>query len=97
MQVSFVDNQEHFKIMAELMKDMLLGIQLHASQFFENLTCPIGEPVLLIGNQGVGKNKVIDRLLQLLNVPREYVQLHRDTTGWFDRLILTRKSRLVPV
>ena len=32
------------------------------------------------GNQGVGKNKVVDRLLGLLNIPREYIQLHRDTT-----------------
>ena len=40
----------------------------------------LGEHLLLVGNQGVGKNKVADRLLQLLNLPREYVQLHRDTT-----------------
>lgn len=33
-----------------------------------------------MGNQGVGKNKVIDKLLQLMNKPREYLQLHRDTT-----------------
>lgn len=36
--------------------------------------------MLLIGNQGVGKNKLVDRLLQLLNAEREYIQLHRDTT-----------------
>ncbi|CAK9810181.1 von Willebrand factor A domain-containing protein 8 [Anthophora quadrimaculata] len=36
--------------------------------------------LLLVGNQGVGKNKIVDRLLQLLNRPREYIQLHRDTT-----------------
>lgn len=30
--------------------------------------------------QGVGKNKLVDRLLNLLNRPREYIQLHRDTT-----------------
>ena len=40
----------------------------------------IGEHLLLIGNQGVGKNKLADRLLQLMKRPREYVQLHRDTT-----------------
>ncbi|KAI8855148.1 AAA domain-containing protein [Chytridium lagenaria] len=40
----------------------------------------MGESILLIGNQGVGKNKVADRLLQLLKMPREYIQLHRDTT-----------------
>lgn len=37
----------------------------------------LGEHILLLGNQGVGKNKIIDRLLQLLNRPREFIQLHR--------------------
>lgn len=36
--------------------------------------------LLLIGNQGVGKNKVADRLLELLNLEREYIQLHRDSS-----------------
>ncbi|CAE7247024.1 unnamed protein product [Symbiodinium microadriaticum] len=36
--------------------------------------------VLLLGNQGVGKNVAADRALQLLQAEREYVQLHRDTT-----------------
>ena len=36
--------------------------------------------MLVIGNQGVGKNKLVDRLLELLQAEREYVQLHRDTT-----------------
>uniref|UniRef100_A0A8C7Y3Q5 von Willebrand factor A domain-containing protein 8 n=1 Tax=Oryzias sinensis TaxID=183150 RepID=A0A8C7Y3Q5_9TELE len=40
----------------------------------------LGEHLLLVGNQGVGKNKVVDRFLHLLNRPREYIQLHRDTT-----------------
>lgn len=40
----------------------------------------IGNHLLLLGNQGVGKNKIADRLLQLMNRPREYIQLHRDTT-----------------
>jgi len=39
-----------------------------------------GDHLLLIGNQGVGKNKIVDRLLQLMELEREYVQLHRDTT-----------------
>ena len=30
----------------------------------------LGEHLLLIGNQGTGKNKLVDRLLQLLNKPR---------------------------
>lgn len=33
-----------------------------------------------MGNQGTGKNKITDRLLQLLNMPRQYIQLHRDST-----------------
>ncbi|DAA24031.1 TPA: hypothetical protein BOS_12463 [Bos taurus] len=40
----------------------------------------LGEHLLLVGNQGVGKNKIVDRFLHLLNRPREYIQLHRDTT-----------------
>ncbi|KAJ9470157.1 hypothetical protein DIPPA_32734 [Diplonema papillatum] len=40
----------------------------------------LGEHLLLIGNQGVGKNKLCDRVLQLLAWEREYIQLHRDST-----------------
>ncbi|CAG7731784.1 unnamed protein product [Allacma fusca] len=40
----------------------------------------LGDHLLLVGNQGVGKNKLVDQLLYLLNRPREYIQLHRDTT-----------------
>jgi MoxR-like ATPase len=36
--------------------------------------------VLLIGNQGVGKNKIADRILELCSIEREYIQLHRDST-----------------
>lgn len=39
-----------------------------------------GGHLLLLGDQGVGKNKLADKLLQLLRAEREYVQLHRDTT-----------------
>ena len=38
------------------------------------------EHILLLGNQGVGKNKIVDHLLHLLNMPREYIQLHRDSS-----------------
>ena len=38
----------------------------------------LGQQLLLIGNQGVGKNKLTDRMLQLLRREREYMQLHRD-------------------
>ena len=40
----------------------------------------LGEHLLLVGNQGVGKNKIADQFLHLLHTPREYIQLHRDTT-----------------
>ena len=40
----------------------------------------LGHHLLLVGNQGVGKNRLCDRLLGLLRCEREYVQLHRDTT-----------------
>lgn len=39
-----------------------------------------GQHLLLVGNQGVGKNKLADHMLSLLCCEREYVQLHRDTT-----------------
>ncbi|GET86211.1 AAA domain (dynein-related subfamily)/von Willebrand factor type A domain containing protein, putative [Leishmania tarentolae] len=40
----------------------------------------MGSNILLIGNQGVGKNKVVDAFLSRLSIPRHYIQLHRDTT-----------------
>ncbi|XP_071540350.1 von Willebrand factor A domain-containing protein 8 isoform X4 [Panulirus ornatus] len=40
----------------------------------------LDDHLLLVGNQGVGKNKLADRFLHLLSRPREYIQLHRDTT-----------------
>eukprot|EP01138_Halocafeteria_seosinensis_P008927 gb/GECG01009124.1/.p1 GENE.gb/GECG01009124.1/~~gb/GECG01009124.1/.p1 ORF type:complete len:1545 (+),score=216.25 gb/GECG01009124.1/:1-4635(+) len=36
--------------------------------------------LLLIGNQGTGKNMLADQMLHLLNGEREYMQLHRDST-----------------
>ena len=39
-----------------------------------------GQNILLVGNQGVGKNKIIDHLLQTHQRACEYVQVHRDTT-----------------
>ena len=35
---------------------------------------------LLLGSQGVGKNKLTDRLAEISNMEREYIQLHRDST-----------------
>ena len=39
-----------------------------------------GHHLLLIGSQGVGKNKLADRMLELMRREREYMQLHRDVT-----------------
>lgn len=36
--------------------------------------------ILLVGTQGVGKNKVVDFFLMSTGTPRHYIQLHRDTT-----------------
>lgn len=42
----------------------------------------VGERALLVmGYQGVGKNRVVDFLLHRLQCEREYLQLHRDTTA----------------
>ena len=37
----------------------------------------LGSHLLLLGDQGVGKNKLADKLLELLRAEREYLQLHR--------------------
>ena len=60
------DNATHTKLITELLTHSFEG--------------PEKDPILLIGNQGVGKNKIIDRLLYLLQIEKEYVQLHRDSS-----------------
>jgi len=42
----------------------------------------MGEPMLLMGNQGTGKNKLVDRMLHLLALPREYIQLGAHVPPW---------------
>ncbi|KAG4058579.1 von Willebrand factor A domain-containing protein 8 [Phytophthora cactorum] len=63
-QPHYFDIPKHTRCMKDMLQDVVAG-QKH---------------MLLIGNQGVGKNKLADRLLQLLQQEREYIQLHRDTT-----------------
>ncbi|GMF11715.1 unnamed protein product [Phytophthora lilii] len=63
-QPHYFDIPKHTSCMKDMLQDVVAG-QKH---------------MLLIGNQGVGKNKLADRLLQLLQQEREYIQLHRDTT-----------------
>lgn len=62
--VVFFDVAHHRRTLQEMLIDFVSG--------FRHL--------VLIGNQGVGKNKLADRMLELLNAEREYVQLHRDST-----------------
>ncbi|KAH9028969.1 AAA domain-containing protein [Lactarius pseudohatsudake] len=68
---SYVPFMDHFydnSIQSAQMRDLAIDFEL------------LGEHLVLLGNQGVGKNKIIDRLCQLLQRPREYIQLHRDST-----------------
>ncbi|KAH9007354.1 AAA domain-containing protein, partial [Lactarius deliciosus] len=68
---SYVPFMDHFydnSIQSAQMRDLAIDFEL------------LGEHLVLLGNQGVGRNKIIDRLCQLLQRPREYIQLHRDST-----------------
>ncbi|KAI0074593.1 hypothetical protein K474DRAFT_1709721 [Panus rudis PR-1116 ss-1] len=68
---SRIPHMEHFydnSLQTGLMRDLAIDLEL------------LGEHLVLLGNQGVGKNKIVDRLCQLLRRPQEYIQLHRDTT-----------------
>ena len=61
---TFEDNPGHNQVLSDI-------LDAHA----------VGERALLImGFQGVGKNRVVDHLLYRLQCEREYLQLHRDTT-----------------
>ena len=61
----FVDIKQHIATLQTMLGDLTSGGERH---------------LLLMGNQGVGKNKLADRLLQLMRCEREYIQLHRDST-----------------
>ncbi|KAF9485607.1 hypothetical protein BDN70DRAFT_847463 [Pholiota conissans] len=68
---SHIPHMDHFydnSLQTGLMRDIAIDLEI------------LGEHIVLLGNQGVGKNKIVDRLCQLLGRPREYIQLHRDTT-----------------
>jgi len=62
--VLFFDVPHHRRILQDILIDFTAGFR----------------HVVLIGNQGGGKNKIADRMLELLNAEREYIQLHRDST-----------------
>ena len=62
--VDFFANASHTAVLYSL-------LQAHAA----------GErALLLIGSQGVGKNRLADKLIAMLGREREYIQLHRDST-----------------
>ena len=61
----FYENALHCHILREMLRDI---------EVFNE------RAILLMGNQGVGKNKLADKLLMLMQREREYLQLHRDTT-----------------
>ena len=62
--ILFYNIPTHIAILRDMVNDFIMG-EKH---------------LLLIGNQGVGKNKLTDRLCELCRYEREYMQLHRDTT-----------------
>ncbi|KAJ3746345.1 AAA domain-containing protein [Lentinula detonsa] len=66
--VPYMDHFHDNSLQTGLMRDLAVEIEI------------MGEHLVLLGNQGVGKNKIVDRLCQLLRRPREYIQLHRDST-----------------
>ncbi len=57
--VVFHDMQCHIKILKDMLTDWSCGERF----------------MLIIGNQGVGKNKLADKLVQMLNFEREYIQV----------------------
>lgn len=57
--VVFHDMQCHIKILKDMLTDWSCGERF----------------MLIIGNQGVGKNKLADKLVQVLNFEREYIQV----------------------
>ncbi|XP_055911118.1 von Willebrand factor A domain-containing protein 8 [Eupeodes corollae] len=76
-EMKLIATEDESKIPSTLFYDVPQHIELLERLLQDFL---IGDHLLLVGNQGVGKNKLIDKLLQLMNKPREYLQLHRDTT-----------------
>ena len=60
----FEENQGHSQVMQDILDAFSVGERA----------------LLIMGYQGVGKNKVVDYLLSLLQCEREYLQLHRDTS-----------------
>ncbi|XP_032588947.1 von Willebrand factor A domain-containing protein 8 isoform X2 [Drosophila mojavensis] len=77
MELSEISRDQQSKVPSTLFYDMPQHVMM-LERLLQDFI--IGEHLLLVGNQGVGKNKLVDRLLELMRRPREYLQLHRDTT-----------------
>ncbi|KAI0049548.1 hypothetical protein FA95DRAFT_1489014 [Auriscalpium vulgare] len=68
---SYVPHMDHFydnSVQSASLRDLAVDLEI------------LGEHLVLLGNQGVGKNKLVDRYVVTHIRPREYIQLHRDTT-----------------
>ena len=75
----FYDNQAQLQVLQSLLHSYGAGVSA----------------TLLVGNQGVGKNKIVDHFLHLLNAEREYMQLHRDSTVQSLTMIPTLEDGLI--
>jgi MoxR-like ATPase len=93
LQNKYIQTNQNSESLAKKDEDSILNelSKIPDTLFFENKLHTIilnnlirdfelGEHLLLIGNQGTGKNKLTDKFLMLTKKPREYIQLHRDTT-----------------
>jgi hypothetical protein len=74
--ILFYNIRNHLLILQDLLKDWIVD----STDATNDKPFSHRRHLLLIGNQGTGKNKLCDRLLELLHLEREYMQLHRDTT-----------------
>jgi hypothetical protein len=74
--ILFYNIPSHLRLLQDLLRDWIVD----SSTLGAGGAHSHRRHLLLIGNQGVGKNKICDRLLELLHLEREYMQLHRDTS-----------------
>jgi hypothetical protein len=83
--ILFYNIPAHLLLLQDLLRDWIVDAATHGAGSSTGAHSH-RRHLLLIGNQGVGKNKICDRLLELLQLEREYMQLHRQWTsherGW---------------
>lgn len=92
--VEFYDIDQHVKVLQEICRDFVAGERccynsvrfvanaLGGSLTSEACVSPSRRHILLIGNQGVGKNKIADRLCDLLQYERCAPLLAIFVPGW---------------